>query len=58
MADIMPPAPEPEAKRVRTDAPERPSPFRPPYVAGLYVGCVPGIDGEETMSILVSALNM
>lgn len=52
----MPPKePEPEVKRVRTDAAERPSPFRPPYVPGLYVGCVPGVDGEDTMSVLVSA---
>lgn len=45
---------EPETKRARTtEAPERPSPFRPPYVPGLYVGCVEGVDGEENMTVLV-----
>ncbi len=45
----------PEAKRKRVNAPERPSPFRPPYVPGLYVGGVAGVDGEPDLSVLVRA---
>ncbi|KLT41632.1 hypothetical protein CC85DRAFT_275746 [Cutaneotrichosporon oleaginosum] len=44
----------PETKRKRVDAPERPSPFRPPYVPGLYVGSVAGVDGEVNQSVLLN----
>lgn len=29
-------------------------PFKPPYVAELYLGCVDGLEGESGMSILAS----
>lgn len=45
--------PKPEAKRTRVDAAERPSPFRPPYVPGLFVGALDGVDGEEKTSVIV-----
>jgi hypothetical protein len=32
-----------------------PPPFQPPYVPGLYVGCLEGVDGDPTMSVLVSS---
>ncbi|WOO84611.1 Protein APA1 [Vanrija pseudolonga] len=52
------PAEEPahESKRVRTaeTSADRPSPFRPPYVPGLYVGAFAGVDGEETTAVLLN----
>jgi ATP adenylyltransferase len=35
-----------------------PPPFKPPYVPGLYVGCLEGIEGEPTMSVLVSPYSL
>ncbi|BEI90381.1 uncharacterized protein CcaverHIS019_0304510 [Cutaneotrichosporon cavernicola] len=48
----------PETKRKRVDAPERPSPFRPPYVPGLYVGSVAGVEGEVDMSVLLNKFSL
>lgn len=51
----------PERKRIKVDEAEtkkdtqnKKEPFKPPYVPELYVGCVPGLEGEDGMSILVS----
>ncbi|GMK56959.1 hypothetical protein CspeluHIS016_0307990 [Cutaneotrichosporon spelunceum] len=48
----------PEVKRKRVDVPERPSPFRPPYVPTLYVGSVAGVDGEVNMSVLLNKYSL
>ena len=39
------------------DRQNKQEPFKPPYVPELYLGCLEGLEGEEGMSILVSAVS-